>query len=137
VRGSGPLVTVELAKDFAEGTEIVSRFERVELGTDVDGDPITSLVVVPTEASAVTRNITRKLSDRQRLALAALDECASSSGLPAPANLELPSKTIVVQLIAWREELYRKGALDRDAKNPRGIQARASTAASARPNWRE
>ena len=37
------IVTVELAKDFAEGTEIVSRLERVELGTDADGDPITSL----------------------------------------------------------------------------------------------
>jgi hypothetical protein len=36
------IVTVELAKDFAEGTEIVSRLERVELGNDVDGDPITS-----------------------------------------------------------------------------------------------
>src|SRR5262249_33896627 len=40
-------VTVELAKDFAEGTEIVSRLDRVELGTDADGDPITSLVVLP------------------------------------------------------------------------------------------
>lgn len=68
------IVTVELAKDFAEGTEIVSRLERVGLGTDADGDPITSLVVVPADGSAIKRAITRKLSDRQRLALAALDE---------------------------------------------------------------
>jgi hypothetical protein len=26
---------------------------------------------------------------------------------------------LVVQLNAWREELYRKGVLDRDAKSPR------------------
>jgi hypothetical protein len=108
-----------LAKDFAEGTEIVSRLERVELGTDADGDPITSLVVLPTEGSPTKRVVIRKLSDRQRLALAALDECAATSGQPAPATMQLPARTTVVRLSAWREELYRKGVLDRDAKNPR------------------
>jgi DNA-binding transcriptional ArsR family regulator len=113
------LVTVELAKDFAEGTEIGSRLQCIELGADADGDPITSLVVVPAEGSPTRRAITRKLSDRQRLALAALDECAASSGKPAPANLGLPARTVTVQLSSWREELYRNGVLDRDAKSPR------------------
>jgi AAA domain len=113
------IVTVELAKDFAEGAEIVSRLERVELGTDADGDPITSLVVLPVDGPIQRRTTTRKLSPRQRLALAALDECAASSGTPAPTTLELPARTVVVQLNAWREELYHKGVLDRDAKSPR------------------
>jgi AAA domain len=113
------VVTVELAKDFAEGTEIVSRLERINLGADADGDPITSLVVLPSEGSPTRRAITRKLSDRQRLALTALDECAASSGKPAPVNLELPTGIIVVQLSIWRDELYRQGVLDRDAKSPR------------------
>jgi len=43
----------------------------------------------------------------------------ASSGTPAPPSLELPSRTVVVQINAWREELYCKGVLDRDAKNPR------------------
>ena len=113
------IVTVELAKDFAEGTEIVSRLDRVELGTDADGDLITSLVVMPVEGPIQRRTVTRKLSPRQQLALAALDECAISSGTPAPASLALPARTVVVQINAWREELYRKGVLDRDAKSPR------------------
>jgi AAA domain len=113
------IVTVELAKDFAEGTEIVSQLEPVELGTDADGDPITSLIVLAAERSSANRTNTRKLSDRQRLALAALDECAASRGTLAPASLELPARTVVVQLSAWREELYRKGVLDREAKSPR------------------
>jgi AAA domain len=113
------IVTVELAKDFAEGTEIVSRLERIELDFDADGDPMASLVVLPAEGSPTKHAIIRKLSDRQRLALVALDECAVSSGTPAPANLELPARTIVVQLGVWREELYRKGVLDREAKSPR------------------
>jgi hypothetical protein len=113
------VVTVELAKDFAEGTEIVSRLERVDLGPDADGDPITSLVVLPTEGSPTKRAITRKLSGRQRLALAALDECAAGNGKPAPGSLQLPARTIVVELNAWRDELYIRGVLDREAKSPR------------------
>lgn len=93
------IVTVELAKDFAEGTEIVSRLERIELATDADGDSITSLVRSRTE-----RAIIRKFTDRQRLALAVLDECASGAGKPAPGGLQLPAPTIVVQLTAWRDE---------------------------------
>jgi hypothetical protein len=113
------ILTVELAKDFAEGTEILSRLDRIELGTDADGDPITSLVVLPVEGPIQRRTVTRKLSPRQQLALAALYECAASGGTPAPKNLELPARTVVVHLSAWREELYHKGVLDRDAKSPR------------------
>jgi AAA domain-containing protein len=113
------IVTVELAKDFAEGTEIVSRLERVELGNDADGDPISSLVVLPVEGPIQRLAVTRKLSPRQQLAIAALNECAASGGIPAPPTLQLPARTVVVQLNAWREELYRKGVLDRDAKSPR------------------
>lgn len=53
------IVTVELAKDFAEGTEIVSRLERVELGADADGDPITSLVVLPADGPVSRANTGR------------------------------------------------------------------------------
>jgi AAA domain len=126
------IVTVELAKDFAEGTEIVSRLERIELDVDADGDPIASLVVLPAEGSPIRRAITRKLSDRQRLALDALDECAVSGGKPAPDNLQLPGRTIVVQLSAWREELYRKGVLDREAKSPREEFKRVRNSLQAR-----
>lgn len=46
VGDSQVIVTVELAKDFAEGTQIASRLEPVELGIDIDGDKQTSLVVL-------------------------------------------------------------------------------------------
>jgi len=75
--------------------------------------------VLPVEGPIQRRAATRKLSPRQKLALAALDECAISDGTLAPPSLELPARTVVVQLNAWREELYRKGVLDRDAKSPR------------------
>jgi hypothetical protein len=126
------IVTVELAKDFAEGTEIVSRLDPIELGADADGDPITSLVVLPVEGPIQRRAVTRKLSPRQQLALAALDECAASGGTPAPPSLQLPARITVVQVNAWREELYRKGVLDRDAKSPREEFKRIRTQLQAR-----
>ena len=113
------IVTVELAKDFAEGIETVSRLERVPLGTDLDGDEISSLVVLPAETSSRRSTTTRKLSDRQRLALAALDECTINAGKAAPPSFQLPASVKIVPLIAWRDELYARGVLDRDAKSPR------------------
>jgi hypothetical protein len=126
------IVTVELAKDFAEGTEIVSRLERIQLGTDADGDPITSLVVVAADASTVRQAASRKLSDRQRLALAALDECTINVGNAAPPSFQLPASVKVVPLTDWREELYRKGVLDREAKSPREEFKRIRTQLQAR-----
>ena len=38
--------TVEHAKDFEAGAVLASKLEQVELGTDSDGDPITSCVIV-------------------------------------------------------------------------------------------
>jgi hypothetical protein len=48
------VVTVERAKDLEEGAEIYSRLEPETVGIDPDGDEITSLVVVPTEAAPIT-----------------------------------------------------------------------------------
>jgi hypothetical protein len=118
--GSGNVaVTVEWMKDGPEGDVILSSLEQVELGLDDDGELITSCVVVPMEGKPVKQTATRRLSDRQRLALAALDECLATSGMAAPASLLLPASTIVVPLSNWREELYTRSIVDRDAKNPR------------------
>ena len=114
------IVTVEWAKNFEEGAEVCSRLERVVLGTDLDGDEISSLVVLPVETPA-RRSPTprRKLSDRQQLGLAALTECLCNGAEPAPATWQLPAGIKTVTLDAWHEELYRRGVLKRDAKNPR------------------
>lgn len=114
------IVTVESAKDFEEGAEVYSRLERVPLGTDPDGDEITSLVVVPVETSARhSPTPRRKLSDRQQLGLAALTECLCNGAEPAPATWQLPAGIKVVSVDAWQEELYRRGTLKRAAKGRR------------------
>ena len=80
------VVTVERMKDGPEGDSLVSKLEAVDVGVDIDGDPITSCVVVPVDGAAVRTATTRKLSDRQKLALDALADCAVDHGEPPPAD---------------------------------------------------
>jgi hypothetical protein len=130
---SNIVVTVEWMKDGTEGDVITNALDVVDLGTDDDGEPITSCVIVPAEAAPVSRATGRKLSDRQRLALDALNECLSSSAAKkAPANLQLPAGTIMVAVSAWRDELYRTGVLERDAKSPREEFKRVRNSLQAR-----
>jgi AAA domain len=73
------MVTVELAKDMPEGTEIFSKLEPVDLGTDPDGDRITSLVVLPADPANV-KPAEPRLSKNQRTLFAILHS-AGASGL--------------------------------------------------------
>jgi hypothetical protein len=113
------VVTVEAMKDGPEGDSIVSKLDRVELGTDCDGEAITSCVVVPVEGSAAKPAIKRKLSDRQRLALDALINVAADRGQSPPAEFGLPAGLRAVTIDELRDELYARGVIDRDASNPR------------------
>jgi hypothetical protein len=120
--GENIVVTVEHMKDGQEGDSLVSRLEVVDVGIDTDGDIIQSCVIVPVEGQAAGTSAaaaTRKLSDRQRLALDALAECADEHGKPPPKSFDLPAGLIAVDLGKWRDEMYSREVLDRDAKNPR------------------
>jgi hypothetical protein len=110
-------VTVEWMKDGPEGDTLASRLEIVEVGTDVDGDPITSCVVIPEEAPTAVLP-TRKLSDRHKLALDALAEAVLAHGTPADPAMQLGSIR-VAPIAAWRDEMFSRGILDRGAPNPR------------------
>jgi AAA domain len=116
------VATVVSAKDFPEGTEIYYRLEAVAVGTDPDGDPITSLVVLsPEEAGAQPelRKATRGLGPVQKNGLNALTECLAQSGTDAPAAFGLPAGIKVVGLEQWRQELFRRDIIERGAgKNP-------------------
>lgn len=72
-------VRVELAKDMAEGTEIFSRLEVVELSSDPDGDPISSFVVLPAEAKSTVAAGPRLTRNQQTML--ALLKAAGVAGL--------------------------------------------------------
>jgi hypothetical protein len=61
------LVTVECRKDGQEGEAVASKLESVEVGSDEDGEPITSCVIVPAEMSAVSVPRTRMTANQQTM----------------------------------------------------------------------
>ena len=127
------IVKVEWMKDGAEGEVIASRLGPIEIGTDADGDAISSCVIIPVDSAALaTRIVSRRLSDRQRLALDALNEAALASGQSPPIEWQLPAGIQMVGVSHWRDELVRKGVIDRTAANPRAEFKRLRQALAAR-----
>jgi hypothetical protein len=114
---------------------INSTLEVVQVGQDEDGDPITSCVVLPAaDGETSTIRPERKLSDRQKNALRALQRIVADRGTPVPLALNLPGTVMAVPLSEWRNELSRCGAIERDAKNPREDFRRLRDALQVRLN---
>lgn len=113
--------TVELMKDGPDGETVTCRLERVEVGIDDAGEPITSCIVRPEEATEGPTSITvsKPLPDKLRLGLRALAEVVLNEGMPAPPECHAPLQARVVHRDHWRDECFRNGALDKEASNPR------------------
>jgi AAA domain len=94
--------TVEHAKDFEAGTKFSSKLERVELGNDIEGDPITSCVIVEADPS----EIGPKLSKTQGFAYSLLQRLIATQGIVPPADADLPADKRVCLSDVWRKEFY-------------------------------
>lgn len=120
--GDGILTcAVELMKDGPDGETITCRLERVEVGVDDAGEPITSCIVRPEQATegATFSAASKPLPDKLRLSLGALSEVILNEGTPAPPECHARPGTRVVHRDHWRNECYRRGVLNKDAANPR------------------
>jgi hypothetical protein len=104
------LVIVEWMKDGPEGDVTASRLEVVEVGTDPDGEPITSCVVVAVDAPPA-RDSSRaaRLPKAAQTALRALSEVLGEQGEAPPPSNHIPNGAKVVSVAAWREQAYRRG----------------------------
>jgi hypothetical protein len=112
------IATVEHMKDGAEGDSINSQLVVVEVGTDEEGEPITSCVVEPAEGSNQPAKAAR-LSAAQGRALELLIDAINRSGEIPAASSHIPANTLCVTEGLWREYCNR-GAIsssdDSDAK---------------------
>jgi hypothetical protein len=114
-RGGGGevIVTVELAKDFAEGAEFVSRLEQVDVGTDPDGDQITSLVVLESDNAEPTAQ-KRKISGAKKIALDVLQKAIDDAAEQPPASNHIPPNTRTTRVETWRAYAYQSSITDSD-----------------------
>jgi hypothetical protein len=109
---------VEWMKDGPEGFEAHSRLEVVEVGTDEDDEPITSCVIVPSDAG--DKPLPR-LSAGQGLALQQLENALIDIGKPR-SGMEFPAGIPIVSLTEWRDRCRSAGLLEGD--NEKTIQKR-------------
>jgi hypothetical protein len=105
------IVKVEYMKDGEDGAIIASRLDRVEIGADEDGGPISTCVVVPMDVDWVCRSLkpVRKLPNAAKIAQRALVEAIERYGEPAPPSTFIPSGLRVVTEDQWREVCYQFG----------------------------
>jgi hypothetical protein len=89
-------------KDAEAGTVMGSKLDRVELGTDADGDPVSSCVIVEVDNVAATV----KLSKVQRFAFDLLQKLIAKEGVTPPADADLPESFKVCLADTWRKRFY-------------------------------
>jgi AAA domain len=108
------LVEVEWMKDGAEGEVLVNKLEVVEVGTDADGEPITSCVVLPADTPNMTA-AEPKLSPNQQTMFMLL-HTAGAAGLTTDDWNERARETGLgikrkADLYDFREALKSKGRI--------------------------
>jgi hypothetical protein len=114
---SNVIVDVEWLKDGVEGDTIISRLVPIEVGTDIDGEPVTSCTVAATETDVTPTKEKKRLAPIPLAALRQLNECLADRGRKVP-NEHAPVGVTSVTLAEWRDQLLKAGILNREG-NPR------------------
>lgn len=107
---------VDKAKDGKDGEEHGFRLKTVCLGTDDDGDDITSCVVEP-DPSAKSPQGPRPLSGNPALALSTFHEVAGIAG-----RLDPTGAFAGLHVEDWRKAFYRRCTADNDAAKRKAFQ---------------
>ena len=109
--------TVVHAKDDADGDAFSFRLDRVELGDDEDGDPISTLIVEEADAPHPGAS-DAGLSKQAKFALKILNDTIAARGEPPPNAPGFPPNVCVIAVEDWRAECYARGISDggEDAK---------------------
>ena len=101
--------TIEHMKDGPAGAVIASKLESVNLGTDIDGDSITSCIIAPSEAGAAGAKLTKV----QRFAFDLLQRLIAAEGVIPPAEANLPEGFKVCLSDTWRKRFYLEYPADK------------------------
>lgn len=105
---------IEKARDGIAGREFGFQIDSVQLGTDEDGEPVTSAVLKHTD-TPIRRAPARKLPSSARVALRALEETIGDHGEYMPGTSTIPKGVRTCRLEDWRRQFaLRYGGDDRD-----------------------
>lgn len=108
------VVTVEYAKDFAEGDRIASRLEQRVIGVDPDGEDIVSLIVLPSDEPPSQPGAKSKREPKSARALRnALSEAIGTDGSDIRVMNDGPAVR-AVEVRHVRTEFGRRYVTDQD-----------------------
>lgn len=111
------LAKVEWMKDGPEGDEIVSSLEQITVGTDDDGDAITSCIIRNTEKTAAKDK--EKVTGPASIALRILHDTLADGGVVPPSNGHIPPNTKTVREEIWRTNCYAGMSTDQSTPSAR------------------
>ncbi len=101
-RDTGGIITatLEWQKDGPEGDVVHSRLEAIEIGTDDDGETMTSCVIVPEKMAGAST--ARKLTGATKIAFDFLQRAIVDAGEIPTASNHIPRTNKVVRGALWR-----------------------------------
>jgi hypothetical protein len=102
------LATVVHAKDDADGMRWAFTLEKVELGTDDDGDPITTLLVNEAAEPPAAAEKTEPLSDNEQIGMRTLRAAMKAHAILATVGEDHSERAVVTEA-DWRAWYYREG----------------------------
>ena len=117
------ITTVEHMKDGPEGEVFVSTLAVVEVGTDDDGDKITSCVVKPSNKPPARTGKGAGLTDAVFNTFTLLKRAIEDEGQKPPASNHIPAGAKVVTMSLWRE-YHKTGAGHERDKSKKGAGQR-------------
>jgi len=107
------VATVVKQRELETGGAFAFRLEKVELGTNRRGKPVTSCIVKSVDDNSISIKATRPLSPKEIRALDVLKNVFVEHSIPAPAGHNLPNVR-VVKIETFRAELGQSGITTRD-----------------------
>jgi hypothetical protein len=110
---------VDFAKDMPDDFTTSSKLRVVEIGTDEDGDEITTCIIEPTDAAPAQTGTRSRLPASQQIALNALMQAVGEHGTTPPASNHIPTTVKTVSVELWRKVAYARNISDatQHAKN--------------------
>jgi hypothetical protein len=122
------IAVVEYMKDGPEEEQVVSKLEVVDVGTDEDGESITSCVIAPPDDEEIaSAKKAATLPPAAKIALAQLNDAVAVAGETPPASNHIPQHVRVVSYDLWRRYCYagQIAPADTDAAREKAFQRAA------------
>lgn len=110
--------TVDLCKDGPEGEVTTSTLRVVEVGTDAEGETITSCVIEQVDAPVRSAKASSPMPKGAQIALRALHEAINAVGKPFASD-HVPAAAKVVTMEQWRSFAYRMGVSESEEPDAR------------------